>query len=96
MPRGVKLVVTASVVFLLPLLTGILAAFLAGRFAVGEGERGVWQFGALLAGLLVGVAFARVLINWMGFHAGEGQTQSDSETQATDQMSGSETVARRF
>ena len=95
MPRGAKLVVTAGVVFLLPLLVGILGAYLVGQFATTEGGRVGWQLGGLVAGLLVGVAIARVLTAWMGFRVGEDQEPSEPGAPATGQGSEDETAAQQ-
>lgn len=81
MPRGAKLVVTAIVVFLWPLLAGILGAYWVGQFATADGGRGWWQFGGFLAGLLVGVVLARQLIAWMGYRTTDRQTP-EGETSA--------------
>jgi len=94
MPRGAKLVVTAMVVFLWPLLAGILGAYWVGQFAAPDGGRGWWQFGGLVAGLLVGVAVAKVLVAWIGFRTSDQQDpnpereRGDSESEPGAQARG--------
>jgi hypothetical protein len=69
MPSGPKLVFSATVVFLLPLLTGILAAYAAGRAFAAPGARAWWQVGGLVLGALIGIVVGRWLIALMGFRA---------------------------
>ena len=55
----------AVVVFILPLLTAISGAHLAGRWCPGEsfGEVGRWQAVGTLIGLLVGAGLAKLLLS---------------------------------
>jgi hypothetical protein len=51
-------------VFLLPLLTGIAGAFLAGHFGAGRTptSTGWWQFLGMIAGLILGVTLAKLVV----------------------------------
>lgn len=61
---GGALVGAAMVVFLLPLVMAIGGAFLAGEYLAppSSGAVGWWQAAGMLAGLVVGVAIAKLLL----------------------------------
>ena len=65
--RGSKLVGSAVAVFILPLVGAIAGGHLAGSAWAENsfGSVGRWQSGGILAGLLVGVVLAKLLLKCM-------------------------------
>ena len=69
--RGARFVVSVTAVFLLPLATAIGGAYLLGHWGADAsfGSLGRWQTGGAVAGLLLGVGLARLLLvrgHWPG------------------------------
>lgn len=64
---GWRLAAVVAVVFLLPLVSGIAGAQLAGRWCTNleQPAGGFWQLVGLLGGFATGVLTARVLVSWM-------------------------------
>lgn len=62
---GHRLVLTVLVVFILPLLSAILVAFVAGKWFAEETASSLarWQVGGLLVGMAAGVGLAKLLIH---------------------------------
>jgi hypothetical protein len=67
--QGAKLVVPAMIVFLGPLITGMLAAHVVGGWLAGKGS--FWlafgQLAGFAAGAMIGILLARTLTRWMGW-----------------------------
>lgn len=62
---GARYLTSAMLVFLLPLLTGIAGAFVAGRWSAASspGSLDRWQMSGMFVGLLLGVLVARLLLS---------------------------------
>lgn len=59
--RGAPLVGTALLVFILPLITAVIGAYLAGRYGTGATAAwlGYWQVAGAVVGFFAGVGLAR-------------------------------------
>jgi positive regulator of sigma E activity len=66
--RGHRMVLVALIIFILPLLTGILFGWIASSWAADVGVNNPWPAaGGLLVGLLLGAGLARSLIALTGW-----------------------------
>jgi len=78
--QGLGLVMSAMVVFLLPLATGMVGAFIVGKWLADSpiGSLGWWQAGGMTGGLAVGVILARLLLASVRRPVGHVLNSSDS------------------
>ena len=63
-PGGIRLVFSVIVVFILPLLTSITGAYLAGKWSSQDSGQSLagWQAAGMLAGLAAGIGTAKLLL----------------------------------